>query len=91
MFVTLEKAKMYLRVDSDDENDYIERLLTMSEKMVRDIGRIDDDICWDNPELIENAVLYAVGYMFEHREEANHKEMTETLKYLLFQIRKEAF
>lgn len=91
MFVTLEKAKMYLRVDSDDENDYIERLLTMSEKMVRDIGRIDDDICRDNPELIENAVLYAVGYMFEHREEANHKEMTETLKYLLFQIRKEAF
>lgn len=91
MFVTLEKAKMYLRVDSDDENDYIERLITMSEKMVRDIGRIDDDICRENPELIENAVLYAVGYMFEHREEANHKEMTETLKYLLFQIRKEAF
>ena len=91
MFVTLEKAKMYLRVDSDDENDYIGRLITMSEKMVRDIGRIDDDICRENPELIENAVLYAVGYMFEHREEANHKEMTETLKYLLFQIRKEAF
>lgn len=91
MFVTLEKAKIYLRVDSDDENDYIERLLTMSEKMVRDIGRIDDDICRDNLELIETAVLYAVGYMFEHREKANHKEMTETLKYLLFQIRKEAF
>lgn len=28
---------------------------------------------------------------YEHREEADHRAMTETLKYLLFSVRKEAF
>lgn len=33
------------------------------------------------------AVLYALGYLFEHREEADHDSMTLTLRSLLFAIR----
>ena len=37
------------------------------------------------------AVLYALGYLFEHREEADHHALTLTLRSLLFGSRKEAF
>ena len=91
MLVTLENAKMYLRVDSKDDDDYITKLLLVAERMVMDIGRIDFGICKENPELIESAILYAVGYMYEHREEADYNKLAVTLKHLLFQVRKEEF
>ena len=42
-------------------------------------------------ETMKVAILYTCAYLFEHREEADHKAMTETVKYLLFGIRKEKF
>ena len=33
------------------------------------------------------AVLYALGYLYEHREEADHHALTLTLRSLLFSIR----
>lgn len=33
------------------------------------------------------AVLYALGYLFEHREEADHHTLTLTLRSVLFAIR----
>ena len=38
-------------------------------------------------KLLEVAVLYAAGYLFEHREEADHHDLTLTLRSLLFAIR----
>lgn len=38
-------------------------------------------------ELMRVAVLYAVGYLYEHREEADHHGLTLTLRSLLFSIR----
>ena len=38
-------------------------------------------------ELLRIAILYAVGYLYEHREEANHHDMMLTLRNLLFSIR----
>ena len=37
------------------------------------------------------AVLYAVAYLYEHREEADHHQLTLDLRSLLFGIRKEGF
>ena len=42
-------------------------------------------------DIVRTAELYAIAYLYEHREEADHRAMTETLKYLLFSVRKEAF
>ncbi len=33
------------------------------------------------------AVLYTLGYLYEHREEADHHDLTLTLRSLLFAIR----
>lgn len=38
-------------------------------------------------KLIRVAVLYALGYLFEHREEADHHDLVLMLRSLLFEIR----
>ena len=38
-------------------------------------------------ETMKVAILYALGYLFEHREEADHHDLTLTLRSLLFAIR----
>lgn len=38
-------------------------------------------------ETMRVAVLYALGYLYEHREEADHHALTLTLRSLLFGIR----
>ena len=38
-------------------------------------------------ESMRVAVLYALGYLFEHREEADYHDLTLTLRSLLFAIR----
>lgn len=38
-------------------------------------------------ELLRIAILYAVGYLYEHREEGDHHDLTLTLRSLLFAIR----
>ena len=38
-------------------------------------------------ETMRVAILYALGYLYEHREEADHHALTLTLRSLLFSIR----
>ena len=38
-------------------------------------------------ETMRVAILYALGYLYEHREEADHHALTLTLRSLLFGIR----
>lgn len=42
-------------------------------------------------ETLRVATLYTLGYLFEHREEADHHELTLTLRSLLFGVREGAF
>ena len=38
-------------------------------------------------ETMKVAILYALGYLFEHREEADHHDLVLTLRSILFAIR----
>ena len=38
-------------------------------------------------ETLRVAILYALGYLFEHREDADHHDLTLTLRALLFSLR----
>ena len=91
MQVTLEKAKNYLRVDSSDDDALIKSLITTAETLVRDTSRMSDEELAPYKEVVEIAELFTIAYLYEHREEADHKNLTETVKYLLFPIRKEVF
>ena len=41
--------------------------------------------------IMRGAVLYALGYLYEHREEADHHELVMTLRNLLFSVREGVF
>ncbi|MDD6963721.1 MAG: head-tail connector protein [Firmicutes bacterium] len=91
MQVTLESAKNYLRVDSSDDDALIGRLITTADTLVRETSRMSDEELAPYKEVVEIAELFTIAYLYEHREEADHKNLTETVKYLLFPIRKEVF
>lgn len=91
MQVTLESAKNYLRVDTSDDDALIKGLITTAETLVRDTSRMSDEELAPFSEIVEIAELFTIAYLYEHREEADHKNLTETVKYLLFPIRKEVF
>ena len=92
MIVTLEEAKGYLRVDYDDEDAFIESLITASENIVADVARMDIPSMESNAdENIRIAVLYTISYLHEHREEADHHALVLSLRCLLFGIRGVAF
>ena len=100
--ISLEEAKSYLRVDSADEDAMISSLILSAGVLAKDVGRVSDTQ-WDaiNAEPAEEdgtevislraifrvAVLYALGYLYEHREEADHHALTLTLRSLLFSVR----
>lgn len=95
MEVTLDEAKTYLRVSSNDEDELIKALIASAEKLVQDIARFPDEEWEANEEnvliRIRIAILYAVAYLYEHREDADHNQLNLTLRALLFGVRKEEF
>lgn len=91
MFVTLEEAKGYLRVDSSDEDGFVLGLMETADSLIKTVTRMEETGLCQHEAVIKTAELYVIAYLFEHREEADHKALTETLKYLLFGIRKECF
>lgn len=100
--VTLQDAKTYLRVDYTDEDELIGSFLISAEHVASDVGRLSD-ADWseidaeptdsDSRSLqgrraeLRMAVLFAVGYLYEHREEADHSAMIDTMSSLLFSVR----
>lgn len=85
--VTMEEAKAYLRVDTGDEDSLIQSLLIASAKLAMDVARLSEDEVSEHQELMKTAVLFTLGYLYEHREEADHHELVMTLRNLLFSIR----
>lgn len=91
MIVTLKEIKNYLRVDFDEDDDLLTGLINASEKLCMDVARTDDAEKFASEKNAKIAVMYAVAYLYEHREEADHRALTLTLRSLLFGIRKEGF
>ena len=48
---------------------------------------LDEDETKQLKSLLSTAVLYSLGYLYEHREKADYTELTLTLRSLLFAIR----
>ena len=101
--ITLDEAKAYLRIDSTAEDPLITSLISASEHLAADVARLtkeekdrlmdsntDDEDAAEirrTRETLRVAALYALGYLFEHREEADHHDLDMTLRAILFAIR----
>lgn len=100
--ITLDEAKTYLRVDTDADDALIGSLLLSAGRLCADVARLTEAE-WtdvdaapadeDSAEIISLraalrvAVYYTLGYLYEHREEADHHGLLLTLRSLLFAIR----
>lgn len=91
MIVSVEEAKGYLRVDYSEDDDLIENLIISAQQLCMDILRTDDYIVLESDRNAKVAVLYSVAYFYEHREEADHHELTLSLRSLLGGNRKAEF
>ena len=91
MIVSLPKAKKYLRIDTDAEDDIVRKLLRSAEQICMDVARLDENEFKACGAIARTAVLYTVGYLYEHRDEADHKKLTMTLRSLLMGVRKAGF
>ena len=88
--ITLTEAKSYLRVDYTDEDALIESLLQSAQVLCKDVARLTDE-GWEELVIAQGsaiaplrvAVLYTLGYLYEHREEADHHDLMLTLRSLL--------
>ena len=97
--ISLNEAKGYLRVDTADEDAMIGILISAAERLCADVARLSDEkweaVSSDTEdasllpirETMKVAILYALGYLFEHREEADHHDLVLTLRSILFAIR----
>ena len=91
MMISLEEAKNYLRVDTTDDDTLIQNILIAAEKLCMDILRTDEQSVLEAEPNAKVAVLYAAAYLYEHREEADHKALTLSLRALLSGNRKAVF
>lgn len=92
MLVSLDEVKEYLRVDHGDEDGLIGGLLDTAVRICMDVARAGDEADFSqNGELAKTAVMYAVAYLYEHREAADHGELMLTLRSLLSGVRREEF
>ena len=91
MLITLDEIKNYLRVDFDDDDALLTAFLASGQQLCMDVARITDVAVFEAEPNARIAVMYAVAYMYEHREEADHKVLTLTLRALLFGCRQEGF
>ena len=91
MIITLDEMKNYLRVDHEDDDILLESLIASSEQLCMDVARIPDEESFEKEPYSKVAVMYAVAYLYEHREDANHLELTLSIRALLSGIRQEGF
>ena len=91
MIVTVDEMKNYLRVDFSDDDKLLEDIIAAAQKQCMDIVRIDNEEDFAKAANARIAVMFAVAYLYEHREEADHNSMNLTLRALLFGDREVSF
>ena len=91
MTVSVKEVKNFLRVDHNEDDTLIRSYIYAAESLCLDVMRTDDRTMLKSEKNAKIAILYAVAYFYEHREEADYKALTLSLRALLFGSRKEEF
>ena len=86
MLVPLAAVKQYLRIDGDEEDDLLMHFAETAEQICTALLRVKKLSKVEDQAIVRVAVLYAVSYLYEHREEADHRGLALTLRSLLFGV-----
>ena len=91
LIINLPTAKLYLRIDASDEDELLRKLIKAAEQICMNVARMDKKEFTACGNIGKTAVLYALAYLYEHREEADHHDLMISLRNLLTGVRKEGF
>ena len=91
MIVPLAEVKQYLRIDNDEEDTLLESFSQTAQQLCVALLRVKNLAEVEECATVRIAMLYAVSYLYEHREEADHRGLALTLRALLFGVRREVF
>lgn len=91
MIITLNEAKLYLKVEDDADDTLILSFINAAEELCEDILRFSLTEFIEIPDTVKQAVLYAVGNLYEQREALDMKAMLEFMTRLLFAYRREGW
>ena len=70
MILSLDEVKTHLRIQHDEENDYLETLIAQAQAAAEDYTRVEfSDYA---PEPVRLAVLLMVSHYYENREAADN-------------------
>lgn len=89
--MNLEELKVFLKVEYEDEDALLLSLLATAKGLCADILRVAEEDLHEQDEIVKTAIMYAVGYLYENREQADFHDLTITLRSLFFGRRKEVF
>lgn len=78
-------------MDFEDDDRLLSDLIEQGQQICMDVARIADEDVFEETTGARIAVMYAVAYLYEHREEADHKALTLGLRALLFGVREPGF
>ena len=66
MIITVDEVKTHLRIEDDDEEEYLETLITQAEAVIGDYCRTEFSV--PAPEPVRLAALLFVSYYYENRD-----------------------
>lgn len=89
--ITLDEAKEYLRVDTNDEDATITSLLNAAINLCCDVARLNSEEFFAAGDVSKAAVLYTLGTLYQNREDLDLHELTLRLRAILFGIRRHEF
>lgn len=70
MIVSVDEIKTHLRIQNDEEDDYIENLIQQAQAAAADYCRVEFDD--DAPKPVQLAVMLFVSHYYENRDEPDH-------------------
>ena len=88
--LNLPELKEFLRIDGNDEDDYLNILILLSPEICKNHLRLGDDVELPKNNSIKQAQLLACGYFFENRT-GTKDGMPEAVYHLLAPYREAKF
>ena len=69
MILTVDEVKVHLRIEDDDEDDYLESLILQSQAAAEDFCRVSFENDYASvPEPVRLAVMLMVSHYYENRD-----------------------
>lgn len=91
MVISLEEAKLFLRVDGDEENTLITNFILTAEEICEGVLRYPLTEFIEVPGPVKQAILFVTAQFYEQRETIDVQALIETVRLLLFAYRKEGW